>query len=130
MKFIAGLLVWGNGGMGKTSQVFPRFRGSANHRVDLHLPLIVSIYDPFVQFMDTQLGARQGRRTPIGIADARDGAIDGRLYFWVDVDHSHFFDSRHGSILGFRTGFHPGRDSPDSARRRINNRDGLLILFT
>src|SRR5271166_580995 len=43
MKFIAGLLVWGNGGMGKTSQVFPRFKGSANRRVDLHLPLIVSI---------------------------------------------------------------------------------------
>src|SRR5271157_176854 len=43
MKFIAGLLVWGNGGMGKTSQVFPRFKGSANRRVDLHLPLIVPI---------------------------------------------------------------------------------------
>src|SRR5271166_6798496 len=44
MKFIAGLLVWGNGGMGKTSQVFPRFKGSANRRVDLHLPLIVPIF--------------------------------------------------------------------------------------
>src|SRR5271166_6020366 len=43
MKFIAGLRVWVNGGSGKTPQVFPRFRGSANRRVDLHLPLIASI---------------------------------------------------------------------------------------
>src|SRR5271166_5138804 len=43
MKFIAGLRVWVNGGTGKTPQVFPRFRGSANRRVDLHLPLIASI---------------------------------------------------------------------------------------
>src|SRR5208337_4981949 len=43
MKFIAGLRVWVNGVMGKTSQVFPRFSGSANRRVDLHLPLIASI---------------------------------------------------------------------------------------
>ena len=43
MKFIAGLRVWGNRGMGKTPQVFPRLRGSANRRVDLHLPLIASI---------------------------------------------------------------------------------------
>ena|GEM_PF-5547948 len=59
-----------------------------------------------------------------------EGAIDGRLYFWVDVDDSQFFDSSHGSILGFRTGFHLGKDSPESARRSINNRGGLLILFT
>ena len=38
--------------------------------------------------------------------------------------------SSHGSILGFRTGFHPGKDSPESARSGINNRCGLLILFT
>src|SRR5271165_6947451 len=43
MKFIAGLRVWVNGRLGKTPQVFPRFRGSANRRVDLHLPLIASI---------------------------------------------------------------------------------------
>src|SRR5271166_5162563 len=43
MKFIAGLRVWVNGATGKTPQVFPRFRGSANRRVDLHLPLIASI---------------------------------------------------------------------------------------
>src|SRR5208337_3225866 len=43
MKFIAGLRVWANGGLGKTPQVFPRIRGSANRRVDLHLPLIASI---------------------------------------------------------------------------------------
>src|SRR5271166_6187995 len=43
MKFIVRLRVWVNGGLGKTSQVFPRFRGSANRRVDLHLPLIASI---------------------------------------------------------------------------------------
>ena len=43
MKFIAGLRVWGKGGTGKTPQVFPRIRGSANRRVDLHLPLIASI---------------------------------------------------------------------------------------
>ena len=60
----------------------------------------------------------------------REDAIDGRLYFWVDVDDSQFFDSSHGSILGFRTGFHLGKDSPESARRSINNRGGLLILFT
>jgi hypothetical protein len=29
--------------LGKTPQVFHRFRGSANRRVDLHLPLIASI---------------------------------------------------------------------------------------
>jgi hypothetical protein len=29
--------------LGKTPQVFPRIRGSANRRVDLHLPLIASI---------------------------------------------------------------------------------------
>ncbi len=80
--------------------------------------------------MDNQLGARQGRRTPIGIAAPREGAIDGRLYFWVDVDRSHFFDSRHGSILGFRTGLYPGKDSPESSRRGINNRGRLLILLT
>src|SRR5271157_5151790 len=43
MKFIAGLRVWVNGETGKTPQVFPRIRGSANRRVDLHLPLIASI---------------------------------------------------------------------------------------
>src|SRR5271157_5249152 len=43
MKFIVGLRVWVNGAMGKTPQVFPRIRGSANRRVDLHLPLIASI---------------------------------------------------------------------------------------
>src|SRR5271157_1320255 len=43
MKFIAGLRVWVNGGTGKTPQVFPRIRGSANRRVDLFLPLIASI---------------------------------------------------------------------------------------
>src|SRR5271157_312420 len=43
MKFIAGLRVLVNGGSGKTPQVFPRFRGSANRRVDFHLPLIASI---------------------------------------------------------------------------------------
>src|SRR5208337_2991616 len=43
MKFIAGLRVWVNGAMGKTPQVFPKIRGSANRRVDLHLPLIASI---------------------------------------------------------------------------------------
>src|SRR5271157_4893455 len=43
MKFIAGLRVWVNGPLGKTPQVFPRFSGSANRRVDLHLPLIASI---------------------------------------------------------------------------------------
>ena len=37
---------------------------------------------------------------------------------------------RHGSIPGFRTGFHPGKDSPESPRRGINYRGGLLILFT
>src|SRR5271157_1325090 len=59
MKFIAGLLVWGNGGMGKTSQVFPRFKGSANRRVDLHLPLIVSI-------SGRRHGARSGRTVAKG----------------------------------------------------------------
>src|SRR5208283_2777397 len=43
MKFIAGLRVWVNGAMGKTPQVFPKIRGSANRLVDLHLPLIASI---------------------------------------------------------------------------------------
>src|SRR5208283_2620127 len=43
MKFIAGLRVWVNGALGKTPQVFPRIRGSANRRVDLHVPLIASI---------------------------------------------------------------------------------------
>src|SRR5271157_6101542 len=43
MKFIAGLRVWVNGVTGKIPQVFPRFSGSANRRVDLHLPLIASI---------------------------------------------------------------------------------------
>src|SRR5208337_4187126 len=43
MKFIVGLRVWVNGRLGKTPQVFPRIRGSANRRVDLHLPLIASI---------------------------------------------------------------------------------------
>src|SRR5271157_1028375 len=43
MKFIAGLRVWVNGPLGKTPQVFPRFSGSANRRVDLFLPLIASI---------------------------------------------------------------------------------------
>src|SRR5208337_3231783 len=33
----------GKRGSGKTPQVFPRFRGSANRRVDFHLPLIASI---------------------------------------------------------------------------------------
>jgi hypothetical protein len=42
MKFIAGLLVWVSRETGKTPQVFPRLRGSANPRVDLHLPLIAS----------------------------------------------------------------------------------------
>jgi len=46
MKFIAGLRVWVNGAMGKTPQVFPKIRGSANRRVDLHLPLIASIREP------------------------------------------------------------------------------------
>jgi hypothetical protein len=41
MKFIAGLLIRGNWGMGATPQVFPRLRGPANRRVDL--PLIASI---------------------------------------------------------------------------------------
>jgi len=35
--------------------------------------------------MDAQLGARQGRRTPIEIADPLEGAIDGRLYLRFDV---------------------------------------------
>jgi len=43
MKFIAGLRVWVNGATGKTPQIFPRIRGSANRSVDLHLPLIASI---------------------------------------------------------------------------------------
>jgi hypothetical protein len=43
MKFIAGLLVWANRGIRETPQVFPRLRGFANRRVDLHLPLIASI---------------------------------------------------------------------------------------
>ncbi|MGB2609671.1 MAG: hypothetical protein WBC80_11895, partial [Isosphaeraceae bacterium] len=40
----------GKGATGNTPQVFPRIRGSANRRVDLHLPLIASIS-----------GQRQGR---------------------------------------------------------------------
>jgi hypothetical protein len=44
MKFIAGLLVWANRGIRETPQVFPRLRGFANRRVDLHLPLIASIF--------------------------------------------------------------------------------------
>src|SRR6266481_5065076 len=43
MKFTTGLLVWVSRGLGKTPQVFPRLRGPANRRVDLHLPLIVSM---------------------------------------------------------------------------------------
>jgi hypothetical protein len=42
MKFMASLQVWGNGDRGKTPQVFPRLRASANRRVDLFLPLIAS----------------------------------------------------------------------------------------
>ena len=43
---VAGLRVWVNGRLGKTPQVVPRFNGSANRRVDLHLPLIASILCP------------------------------------------------------------------------------------
>src|SRR5271157_1811696 len=44
MKFIAKLRVWGNWGIGENVlKVFLRFRGSANRRVDLFLPLIASI---------------------------------------------------------------------------------------
>jgi|GEM_PF-6123287 len=44
MKFIAGLRVWGNWEIGENVlKVFLRLRGSANHRVDLFLPLIASI---------------------------------------------------------------------------------------
>src|SRR5271157_5374396 len=44
MKFIAGLRVWGNWGIGENVlKVFLRLRGSANRRVDLFLPLIASI---------------------------------------------------------------------------------------
>jgi len=45
MKFIAGLRVWGNWEIGENVlKVFLRFRGSANRRVDLFLPLIASIF--------------------------------------------------------------------------------------
>src|SRR5208283_1613544 len=59
MKFIAGLRVWVNGAMGKTPQVFPKIRGSANRRVDLHLPLIASI-------LGRRHGARSGRTVAKG----------------------------------------------------------------
>src|SRR5271166_1568557 len=84
MKFIAGLLVWGNGGMGKTSQVFPRFKGSANRRVDLHLPLIVSIPCPRRGAMATladrrrraektaqQWERRRPRSSPVDLSNSR-----------------------------------------------------------
>src|SRR5271166_3898839 len=46
MKFIAGLRVWGNWGIGENVlKVFLRLRGSANRRVDLFLPLIASIWN-------------------------------------------------------------------------------------
>src|SRR5271157_5850954 len=47
MKFIAGLRVWRNWGIVENVlKVFLRLRGSANRRVDLHLPLIASISWP------------------------------------------------------------------------------------
>src|SRR5271166_4648747 len=58
MKFIAGLRVWVNGGLGKTPQVFPRIRGSANRRVDLHLPLIASIFGRRRRAWGGRTGAR------------------------------------------------------------------------
>jgi hypothetical protein len=43
MKFIAGLRVWRNWGIVENVlKVFLKLRGSANRRVDLHLPLIAS----------------------------------------------------------------------------------------
>src|SRR5271157_467671 len=59
MKFIAGLRVWVNGGTGKTPQVFPRIRGSANRRVDLHLPLIASIPCPWRGAMESLADRRR-----------------------------------------------------------------------
>src|SRR5208337_2295555 len=59
MKFIAGLRVWVNGGSGKTPQVFPRIRGSANRHVDLHLPLIASISGPRCEAMATLADRRR-----------------------------------------------------------------------
>src|SRR5271157_1791047 len=47
MKFMVGLRVWGNWGIGETVlKVFLRLRGSANCRVDLYLPLIASFERP------------------------------------------------------------------------------------
>src|SRR5271157_4707615 len=65
MKFIVGLRVWVNGRLGKTPQVFPRIRGSANRRVDLHLPLIASI--------SGRLNGAGVRRTVVSGADERRG---------------------------------------------------------
>src|SRR5271157_4555776 len=60
MKFIAGLRVWGNWEIGENVlKVFPRFRGSANRRVDFHLPLIASI-------SGRREGARGERRVASG----------------------------------------------------------------
>src|SRR5271157_782775 len=60
MKFIAKLRVWGNWGIGENVlKVFLRFRGSANRRVDLFLPLIASI-------SGRRHGARGARRVASG----------------------------------------------------------------
>src|SRR5208337_4401138 len=57
MKFIAGLRVWGNWKIGENVlKVFLRLRGSANRRVDFHLPLIASIPGRF------RTGYRRGYR--------------------------------------------------------------------
>jgi len=74
MKFIVRLRVWVNGGLGKTPQVFPRFRGSANRRVDLHLPLIASIpWSSSIRAAQAPGLSRRARRFDPGLPKEREG---------------------------------------------------------
>src|SRR5271157_440997 len=84
MKFIAGLRVWVNGGLGKTPQIFPRFRGSTNRRVDLQLPLISFNSRPTMGGMHAgawrpQRGTGGIRKLVAIVKDATLRDLEGRL---------------------------------------------------
>src|SRR5208283_3634989 len=108
MKFIAGLRVWVNGALGKTPQVFPRIRGSANRRVDLHVPLIASIpgdcgWDPEGGGrLNAQEAARPvmaGLRNLIQARSARSCWLD-RSLLWLLVGRSGILAEYQDPVVG------------------------------
>src|SRR5271157_4269950 len=76
---------------GRISFLIPGFADQRDGQI--HIP------DARSHFFAHPVHAFRSLTHGLGIADPLESTVDGRLYLWVDVDHSRFFDSRHGSIL-------------------------------